>query len=227
MDAPVIRNGAYYYQGMRLPRVTAILNVIAKEGVERWKRTVGEEEAQRIGDDARRLGSAVHKVCEEYVRTRRAPDGLSPELLPFISAYRQWFDRHVDEVLAIEQFVWHKTDRYGGTTDLIARLRDGRRALIDIKTSNSAAAEYRLQLTAYDEAEQSHGQPPADVRMIVRLPSRQPGICLPLEYDDPDGDRTAWAGALALYRWHEAHKHDWRGGPVTTQEVDSLLGEAS
>jgi predicted RecB family nuclease len=209
-DTPRLINGHYHLHGLVLPRVTTILNVLAKPELEAWKHRVGLDEAQRISEVATTLGTRVHAVCEAVNREEAAV--WADELMPFQTAYSVWFDAAVADVLAVEQFVWHPVHRYGGTLDLLARLKDGRRAVIDLKTSKRLDVSYRLQLMAYAEALEAMGEPPPDVRIVVHLPSSRPGTLAVVEYDDDARDRKAWRATLRMYRWLERHKDD---GQVT------------
>jgi hypothetical protein len=214
-DTPRLINGHYHLHGLVLPRVTTILNVLAKPELEAWKHRVGLDEAQRISEVATTLGTRVHAACEAVSRDHGAlmsVDTADDTLWPFIDAYSRWLVDHVDGVLAVEQFIWHPIHRYGGTLDLLALLKDGRYAVIDLKTSKRLDASYRLQLTAYAEALTAMGEPPPDVRLVVHLPSSRPGTLTAVEYDDDARDRKAWRATLRMYRWLERHKDD---GQVT------------
>jgi hypothetical protein len=211
-DTPRLIGGHYHLHGLVLPRVTTILNVLAKPELEAWKHRVGLDEAQRISEVATTLGTRVHAACEAIHRTGAAFDdtGWDLEVQPFIRAYGAWLAASVRDVLAVEQFVWHPSHLYGGTLDLLALLNDGRRAVIDLKTSKRLDASYRLQLTAYAEALGAMGEPPPDVRMVIHLPSSRPGMLTMAEYDDDARDRKAWRATLRMYRWLERHKDDDR-----------------
>lgn len=204
---PQPANGFYTVNGERLPRVTTVLNVLAKPGLEDWKRRVGIDEANRISREAAGLGTRVHAALERVNRGESfTPD---EEMAPFVTAYQEWFERNVRDVLAVERFLVHQRDGYAGTADLLVRLVDGRTPLIDLKTSNSIDGTYRLQTAAYVDALHENGEE-CDGRVIVNLPSRQPGTLKVFTYDDYDRDLRAWRAVLRLWRWNERHKDDWR-----------------
>lgn len=204
---PAPSNGYYLVDGERLPRVTTVLTVLAKPGLESWKRRIGIDEANRISREAAELGTRVHAVLERL--NRGEPYEADPEMAPFVDAYRGWFESAVDQVLAVEQFLVHRAHGYAGTADLVVRLKDGRTVLVDLKTSNSIDGTYRLQTAAYVDA-LHEADWECDGRVIVNLPSRQPGVLKTVEFDDYPRDLKAWRAILRLYRWHERHKDDWR-----------------
>lgn len=209
-DVPQLIRGAYHYQGHILPRVTTVLNIIDKPGIRAWEHRIGVDEARRIGREATEMGTRVHAACERAVRAlpHRYVDP-SEQLDPFVQAYNDWLHEEVRQVVAVERFVWHSRHLYAGTADLVVLLNDGRRMLADLKTSNSLSGSYRLQLAAYADALAEMGEP-VDGRLVLRLPSREPGRLYVHPFDDDDRDLAAWRAALRLYRWNERHKDAWK-----------------
>ena len=59
------------YGDQKLPSVTRILNETKdKAGLEEWKQRVGEEEAERIRNNAGAVGTYMHSVIERMVAFR-------------------------------------------------------------------------------------------------------------------------------------------------------------
>src|ERR1700733_8467184 len=54
--------------GLKVPSVTTILSTLPKDGLEAWRERIGHEEAQKITDEACRIGSTMHDMLEGYVR---------------------------------------------------------------------------------------------------------------------------------------------------------------
>lgn len=206
---PRIVAGAYEIDGARYPRVSAVLDILHKPGLQAWKLRVGAEESERVSREATGLGTQVHALLEQVNRGGGQRVVTTQALLPYVDAYVAWFAAHVARVLHVEKLVIHEQHGYAGTADLVAEMRDGRVLLIDLKTSNSLTGEYRLQCAAYADALAYMGEP-VDGRMVVNLPSRRPGELRTIEYDDDERDLRAWRACLRLYKWHERHKDDWR-----------------
>ena len=202
------REGQYEIGGRRYARVTTILGVISKPALWEWRMKVGVLEAMRISQAAADLGTEIHAVCEGIARgdaVRRWP----ARFRLYATAYFDWLAEDVREVLATERVVVNERRGYAGQVDAIVRLRDGRKAVVDIKTGKSLDGTYRLQLSAYAAALAAMGEP-VDLRLVVHLPSSNPGTLRAVEYDDDDDDRRAWLAALRLWQWNERHKHDWK-----------------
>jgi hypothetical protein len=64
----------------------------------------------------------------------------------------RFFDAWDVQPLAAERPVFHETDRWAGTIDLVARMGDGRRWLLDFKTAKDVYAKDAMQLATYRHA---------------------------------------------------------------------------
>ena len=65
-----LERGRHYIdsKGTPVPSVTTILSgTSTKDGIEQWKRRVGEKEAARVVKESTDIGSAVHESIEEYL----------------------------------------------------------------------------------------------------------------------------------------------------------------
>lgn len=149
----------YEAEGLIFPSVTNILkatkNEGAQAGIEYWKRglisDLGLRKAQRKIDLPLKVGNYVHSVLE--VQFKAFPDT--------VLSFEQSLAKHyspalalVEEVIAVELPVYSKLYNYAGTVDAIVRLKDGRIAIFDHKTSNkkkskSHVTDYFLQTAAY------------------------------------------------------------------------------
>lgn len=135
IDGP---EGRYYKtpSGLLYPSVTTVLGAMAdKAHLEIWRNRIGFEEADRYTAVAGRRGSAVHDLCERYVKG----DKIDPkkEMSFNMNAFRQIkkvLDKHVDDVRCIEGMLYSDKLKVAGSTDLIASF-DNRSAITDYKTS--------------------------------------------------------------------------------------------
>lgn len=145
------------------PSVTTILQAYPKDaGFYKWLKEVGND-ADTIRDAAGDRGSTVHKLTEQY------DDGLEVSLMkpiqinPFDTVHKiqysmqEWamFERYVNfrqrfplEILAMEMQLISEKYEEAGTLDRYVEI-DGKRMILDIKTSNALYDHYWLQLAAY------------------------------------------------------------------------------
>ena len=96
-------------------------------------------------------GTKLHDAAQQL--QEQGTVDVDPEQLPLVEAYlkfcRDW-DLHAEYV---ESAVYSVTHGYAGTLDLIATLRDGKRWLLDLKTSKGVYGDMALQQAAYRFAE--------------------------------------------------------------------------
>ena len=167
-----------------LPSVTNILSVLARPGFDAWRqeqavlaassqpRRLREDDADyaaRVLSELRRenrtaadTGTRLHHAIEAYARSGTVPS--DPELAALFAPVRTWFDRQVEDVLAIETAVVHPVWGFAGRIDMAVILRStGRPTLIDFKTQKTRLSkdgsflpvcreEWPLQLEAYRQA---------------------------------------------------------------------------
>ena len=141
-----------------LPSVTTILQATQsdekKASLQRWKVKVGENEANRVKNEAAARGTAMHKFLEYYVRGDKLLD-LSDEGRAASSMGQAIIDqglKDVEEVWGAEVTLFYP-GLYAGQTDLCG-IFTGRESIIDFKQTNKPkrrewVEDYFLQLAAY------------------------------------------------------------------------------
>jgi hypothetical protein len=113
-------------------------------------------------------GTDVHKLVERLAAGEELD--VPEPLVGHVDAYLQFTRDWKPEDLLVEATVISRAHRYMGTLDLVARLADGLRWLLDWKTAQSGVwPESALQLAAYRHAEtyldadnQEHDMPQVD-----------------------------------------------------------------
>ena len=138
--------------------VTTILsNTKDNSGIQLWRESIGEKAADRILKLACARGDATHLNVENWLTT-----GQEPETDFFTESYwksiRPFLDE-VDKPLLLEGAVWNSKDRYAGTLDCIATLKESgdEPILLDWKTADKPKKkdrlyDYSLQCAAYVRA---------------------------------------------------------------------------
>jgi hypothetical protein len=116
-----------------IPSVTQILKATGLTG--HYRGTAGRDR-----------GSRVHEATELYDVLGVIGDG--PEA-GYTRAWAKFKADHVSEIVASEQAVFNEPLWYAGTLDRIVRLKDGKLAILDIKTG-AKADWHKLQLAAYE-----------------------------------------------------------------------------
>jgi hypothetical protein len=150
-------DGKRYYKTPvgNLPSVTTVLGQkLRNQGIEEWKARVGEEEARKVSTQAATRGTAVHDLCEKYLRNDpNYKRGAMPFNLITFSGIKKHLDMCVGSVYAMEAALWSKRLGTAGRTDLLAGWL-GVNSVVDFKTSKRKKDEediesYFVQATCY------------------------------------------------------------------------------
>ena len=78
-------DGKRYYtleDGTKLPSVTTVLGAQKKEAIMKWRKRVGEEEANRVSRIATGRGTNVHTLCENYLNK---PQVVAPMFILYVN----------------------------------------------------------------------------------------------------------------------------------------------
>ena len=141
-----------------LPSVTTILQATQSEekkaSLARWKSKVGENEAERVKNEAASRGTAMHKFLEYYLREEKILD-LSDEGRAASGMAQAIIDQGLsgmEEIWGSEVTLFYP-GLYAGQTDLCG-IYSGRESIIDFKQTNKPKRiewieDYFLQLAAY------------------------------------------------------------------------------
>lgn len=139
--------------GSRLPSVTTVLGHFQKQHIVKWRKRVGEEEANKISGRASRRGTKFHKLMEGYLGNEQGflNEADLVEQMAFKDAQKV-VDR-IDNIHYIEAALFSYKVGLAGSVDCIAEF-DGVPSVIDFKTSSKLKDEnwitsYFLQETAY------------------------------------------------------------------------------
>ena len=132
------KHGKRHYvtpEGELYPSITTILGEFSKASIQKWRKRVGETEANKISGKASRRGTSVHSICEAYIKNEDGYlDGQTPNIIELFKTIEPFLER-VDNIHGVELALY--SDHFGvaGRTDLIAEF-DGTLSVIDYKTSN-------------------------------------------------------------------------------------------
>jgi len=160
----------------KLPSVTTILgNTKDMSGLAKWRKKVGEVEADRISNLSMNRGTIMHRLIELYKttsgeaskrlnilkdlakedeETNQFSEDENGELY-LLEAWKMfykfyynsadYFDR-IDKVLEAETFLWTiKGGGWAGTVDNVSKLVDGKITIIDYKNSRRPKIEAWVQ----------------------------------------------------------------------------------
>ena len=142
----------------RLPSVTTILknteSLEKTESLARWRLKVGENEAERIVNEASRRGTAMHSYLETYIKGGNLVD-LTDIGQDASSMGQEIIDQGFNDLEEIwgSEVTLYYPDLYAGQTDLCG-IYQGRESIVDFKQTNKPKKiewidDYFTQLAAY------------------------------------------------------------------------------
>ena len=151
-------NGKRYYvspNGTKLPSVTTFLSHFKGDSIQKWRKRVGEEEANKISARASRRGTKFHSLMESYLNNEEGfltEEDVMPDMQHAFLDIRPTIDR-IDNVHYLETMLYSEALGLAGQVDCIAEF-DGVPSVIDFKTSLKPKREdwilnYFEQCTCY------------------------------------------------------------------------------
>ena len=157
----MIRGQRHYDIGSveKLPSVTTILSATQpkekRESLERWKQSVGEEQATRIKDQAATRGTAMHNILEGYLLGQGHLDLTEVGQNAHTMAQQiinNGLRGSLHEIWGSEVTVYYP-GLYAGATDVVG-VYEGYQSIVDFKQTNKPKRrewieDYFLQLAAY------------------------------------------------------------------------------
>lgn len=155
----------YEMNGMWFPRVTKILEIKSKPGLETFWKEVGHySSAEDIKNKSALHGSLVHETVQRLVVGENVT--IPEEIRPAVEKFQLFNEERKIFFYPeyIERRVWSARHRYAGTVDALAEI-DGKFGVLDIKTSTGFFPEYNLQTAAYVSALQEF-----EVKRLCTLP---------------------------------------------------------
>ena len=144
--------------GESLPSVTTILSKTKdKSFLKQWRAKVGEAAAEKIIQDAGKIGTALHLYIERLVNGEKYKDitkiGIQAEKMAKKIVEEAFKD--ITEVWGSEIHLYYP-NKYAGTADMIGMYK-GRPTVMDFKQTNRPKKrewiqDYLMQLAAYAQA---------------------------------------------------------------------------
>ena len=178
----------YTLDGEEIPSVSEISRFASRE--------IYGDITQYTLDNACKRGSAVHKYTETLDKYGECE--ASEDITPYMTAYIQFRkDYGISDYEAIEKSLASRTMKYAGTLDRVG-LIDGKRAILDIKTSAAVQNPLAMiQLNGYKKLwEENNPDKPIEILYILHLKGDSKYKLLSFEMDD-----TLF---MACYTLHQA-----------------------
>ena len=176
----------YDIDGQNYPSVTSILGIRKKEGLQKWRDSIGEDVANWEMTRAARRGKSFHKLVEQYLNNETPsirdvlPLGLFRLAKPYID--------QINNIRLLEKIMVSPKLTIAGQVDCVAEY-NGKLSVIDFKSANKERKEdwienYFLQCTAYSSMyEETFGE---KIEQIVVLLAAEDGTMTAYVKDPQD-----------------------------------------
>ena len=129
-------DGVRYYniggENKKLVSITSVISHYSKEKFAKWRKRVGEEEANRITKRATSRGTDTHTLIESYLLNEELTEVQPISEMLFKLAKKDL--NRINKINILEGALYSEVLGVAGTTDCIGEF-DGELAVIDYKTS--------------------------------------------------------------------------------------------
>ena len=169
---------------LKLVSITSITSHFNREIFVKWRKRVGEEEAEKITKAATSRGTDMHSLTENYLKNQDLPS--VPPLPDFLFKIAKAELNRINNIHALEGSLYSKQLGIAGTVDCIAEY-NGELAIIDFKTSKKPKPRewidhYFVQCCAY--AAMYYELTGVSVKKFVIIMSCEDGECVVYEEYD-------------------------------------------
>jgi genome maintenance exonuclease 1 len=136
----------------RLVSITSVTSFHNKHIFEKWRKNVGEKEANKITRQATSRGTDMHTLTENYLHNAYQLPQVQPLSYYLFQISKEKLN-NIDNIHALESSLYSKQLGIAGTVDCIAEY-NGELAVIDFKTSKKPKPRdwiehYFVQCAAY------------------------------------------------------------------------------
>ncbi len=156
-----------------VPGVTTILNVLSKPALVPWANKLGLQgiEVGKYVDALGEIGTLAHLMVENYLNTKVVDylqDFSKSQVEKATNAFNKflkWEKENDFKFLGSELPYVSEMYKFGGTIDIYCEL-NGKKTLIDLKTSRAVYSEHRTQVSAYKQLLEENDHAVEDVRIL-------------------------------------------------------------
>ena len=193
----------YDIKGQNYPSITSVLSIRKKEGLEKWRQSIGENVANWEMGRAARRGKATHTLVEQYLKNE-TPSIRDVLPLGLFKLMRPYLDQ-IDNIHCLETVMFSDKLTVAGQVDCIAEY-NGKLSVIDFKTANKERQEdwvenYFLQTTGYSMMyEEIFGK---KIEQLVILIAAEDGTMTSFVKDRKEYEQTLIESIDSFYKYYK------------------------
>jgi|TARA_B100001094_G_scaffold104968_1_gene101145 genome maintenance exonuclease 1 len=138
---------------LKFVSATSVTSHFNREIFIKWRKRVGEAEANKVTKQSTSRGTDMHTLVENFLHNKELPSGSVQPLSEFLYLIAKDDLNRIDNIHALERSLYSQQLGIAGTVDCIAEF-DGELAIIDFKTSKKPKPRawienYFVQCAAY------------------------------------------------------------------------------
>ena len=193
----------YDINGKNYPSITSVLSIRKKEGLEKWRESIGESVANWEMGRAARRGKATHTLVEQYLKNE-TPSIRDVLPLGMFKLMKPYLDQ-IDNIHCLETVMFSNKLTIAGQVDCIAEY-NGKLSVIDFKTANKERQEswvenYFLQTTGYSMMyEEIFGK---KIEQIVILIAAEDGTMTSFVKDRKEYEQSLIESIDSFYKYYK------------------------
>lgn len=162
----------YTKDGVLVPGVTTVIGVLAKHALIPWANKLGLQgiEVGKYVDSLADIGTLAHRIIEAYLKKETVDfSEYTPKQKEMAEnsakKFFDWEKKNDFKIISSELQLVSEKNFFGGTCDIYADL-NGKKTLIDIKTSKACYSEHFTQVAAYAILLEENGYQVEDAKIL-------------------------------------------------------------
>lgn len=157
-------------KGVQVPSATTVLKLINKPSLQKWANIMGfkRQNTDIILERSADIGTVVHALIEKFMMKReyeyKETKYHDKELIAsYLDNFLSWYKKN--EVTPIDMEIHMTHELYGGTVDFYGDV-NGKKTILDFKTSKAFYETMYLQLGAYVQMLEAKGNEVEQVAIL-------------------------------------------------------------
>lgn len=145
LNTETLNNKRHYITPVgKFPSITSVLGSFPNEGLMKWRKRVGEEEANKVSRIASNRGTKMHSLCEKYLLNEEVNNkSTTPDAFQSFISIRPFLNK-INNIHFLECPLYSQRLKVAGRSDCIAEY-DEKLSLIDFKTSKREKSEEYIE----------------------------------------------------------------------------------
>lgn len=134
-----------------------LTNWMIKESIQHYMKNGSKENAIKYRNtESSEFGTTCHELCECYLNGTTFDGKYDERHVDSVGPFKKWADEYVEKPIFTESFFANSVLMYGGTADMLLKMKNGDTLLADLKFKKNSkffplkpSYTYKVQLSAY------------------------------------------------------------------------------